>query len=139
MGLPDKRHISKAMRLPDRRHIPAVPFGVPVEMPMRPGLLSLPSALDSRFAPDFPPPLMASSSPLSANFAVAITLAAKVHRDLCFLQHRTHITENGEDFCPLGDSLVALVAMVVNIAKCRSFRASPDRKVSLAKDGKASF
>jgi hypothetical protein len=30
-----------AMVLPDRRHIPAVPFGVPVEVTMRPGLLGL--------------------------------------------------------------------------------------------------
>jgi hypothetical protein len=29
------------MVLPDGRHIPAVPFGVPVEMAMWPGLLGL--------------------------------------------------------------------------------------------------
>ena len=34
-------HIDMAMVLPDRRHIPTVPFGVPVEMATRPGLLGL--------------------------------------------------------------------------------------------------
>jgi hypothetical protein len=50
---------------------------------------------------------------ISNDAAVAIALAAKGHRDFCFLHHRTHIAENGEDFCALGDGLVALVAMVV--------------------------
>ena len=35
----DGRDVARAIVLPDRRHIPAVPFGVPVEMAMRPILL----------------------------------------------------------------------------------------------------
>ena len=50
---------------------------------------------------------------ISDDVAIAVTLAAKRHRDFCFFHHRTHIAENGDDFCALSNSLVALVAMVV--------------------------
>ena len=50
---------------------------------------------------------------ISNDVTVVVTLAGIAHGDFCFLHHRTHIAENGEDFGTLSKSLVALVAMVV--------------------------
>ena len=50
---------------------------------------------------------------ISNDVPVAVPLAGKRQRDFRFLHHRTHIAENGKDFCALRNSLVALVAIVV--------------------------
>jgi len=50
---------------------------------------------------------------ISNDVAVTVTLAGNAHGDFRFLHHRTHIAENGGDFCTLSESLIALVAIVV--------------------------